>query len=55
MPAGSLVAGVNGKPIRNTLQSLCDVIADLPTGTEVELAIAQPGNTRTRSVRLKLR
>jgi putative serine protease PepD len=55
VPAGSLIAGVDGKPIRNTLQSLCDVVGDLPSGEEVTLSIADPGEATTRQVRLKLK
>ena len=55
VPAGSLIAGVDGTPIRNTLQSLCEVIGDATTGTEVELSIAEPGETRTRQVKLALK
>ena len=55
VPAGSLIAGVDGTPIRNTLQSLCEVIGEMPSGQPVELAIAEPGRSRTRQVRLTLR
>ena len=54
VPRGSLLAGVDGTPIRNTLQSLCDVVADKRSGDTVELAIAEPGAATTRQVRLKL-
>jgi S1-C subfamily serine protease len=54
IPPGSLIAGVDGKPIRNTLQSLCDVVGRRRSGESVELSIAEPGQTRTRQVRLRL-
>ncbi len=54
IPPGSLVAGVDGTPIRNTLQSLCEVIGDRGSGDAVELSIAEPGQSRTRQVRLAL-
>jgi putative serine protease PepD len=54
VPPGSLIAGVDGRPIRNTLQSLCDVVRDRRSGETVELSIAEPGQSRTRQVRLKL-
>ena len=55
VPAGSLVAGVNGTPIRNTLESLCEVIGRVPSGQAVELALAEPGRARTRTVKLTLK
>lgn len=55
VPPGSLVAGVDGTPIRSTLQSLCEVIGRIPSGRPVELAIAEPGRSRTKTVRLTLK
>lgn len=54
IPPGSLIAGVDGRAIRNTLQSLCEVIGEVPTGETVELSIAVPGKRRTRQVKLPM-
>jgi putative serine protease PepD len=54
VPAGSLIAGVDGKPIRNTLQSLCEVVGDVRSGETVELSIAEAGRSSTRQVRLRM-
>ncbi len=51
---GALLAGVDGRPISNTLQSLCDAVAGRVSGDEVVLAFARPGSTRTRAVRIRL-
>jgi S1-C subfamily serine protease len=51
---GTLLAGVDGRPIANTLASYCGVAAGRRTGDEVVLNLAEPGATRTRQVRLRL-
>jgi putative serine protease PepD len=51
---GSLLAGIDGRPIANTLQSLCEALRGRRTGDEVVLSFAQPGRTRTHQVRLRL-
>jgi S1-C subfamily serine protease len=54
LPPGSLIAGIDGRPIRNTLQSLCDVVGSLRSGATATLSIAEPGGASARQVRLKL-
>jgi S1-C subfamily serine protease len=54
VPAGSLLAGVDGKAISNTLSSYCSAVRGKRTGDEVVLAFARPGSSRTRQVRLRL-
>jgi S1-C subfamily serine protease len=54
LETGDLIAGVNGAPIANTLDSYCDVAADLVTGDEVILNIADPGKRETRRVKFRL-
>jgi S1-C subfamily serine protease len=51
---GSLLAGVDGKPIANTLRSYCAAARGRRTGDEVVLSFADPGKRRTRQVRLRL-
>jgi putative serine protease PepD len=51
---GALLAGVNGKPIANTLRSYCAATRGLRTGDEVVLSFAKPGATRTQQVRMRL-
>jgi S1-C subfamily serine protease len=50
----ALLAGVNGKPISNTLRSYCDVAAGLTSGEEVTLNFAQPGEEVTTPVKVTL-
>jgi S1-C subfamily serine protease len=51
---GALLAGVNGRPISNSLRSYCLAAAGTRTGDEVVLSFARPGATRTRQVRMRL-
>jgi putative serine protease PepD len=51
---GALLAGVDGRPISNTLSSYCEVAGGLVSGDDVVLAFARPGSTRTRPVRIRL-
>lgn len=51
---GDLLAGVDGHAIANTLSSYCELVSERSSGDEVVLALASPGRTSTRSVRLKL-
>jgi S1-C subfamily serine protease len=51
---GDLVVAVDGTPIRNTLQSFCDVAGDRVSGDEVVLSLDRPGTSLTRPVRLRL-
>ena len=52
---GDLIAGVNGRALgAPTLQAYCDLAAGLESGQQVRLAIADPGRTSTRQVRLRL-
>jgi putative serine protease PepD len=51
---GMLLAGVDGRPISNTLRSYCAVAGGRHTGDEVVLSFADPGRSRTRQLRLRL-
>jgi len=51
---GALLAGVDGTAIRNTLTSFCEVAGNLRSGDEVTLSLAEPGEVRTRQVRVEL-
>jgi putative serine protease PepD len=51
---GTLLAGIDGKAISNTLRSYCDVVAGRASGDEVTLNFARPGQSATRSVKLRL-
>jgi S1-C subfamily serine protease len=54
VPVGALLAGLDGRPIANTLASYCQAVGDRRTGDEVLLSIAEPGRERTRQVRIEL-
>ncbi len=51
---GTLIAGVDGEAIENTLASLCDRLQGRVTGDEVVLNVVVPGRAQTRQVRLRL-
>jgi putative serine protease PepD len=51
---GSLLAGVDGRPIANTLSSFCAAVRGKRTGDQVTLSFARPGASATRQVRLRL-
>jgi putative serine protease PepD len=52
--AGDFLAGIDGTPIANTLASYCEVIGDRRAGDEVILNLAEPGESETRRVTVKL-
>ncbi|MEA2125299.1 MAG: putative serine protease PepD [Solirubrobacteraceae bacterium] len=51
---GSLLAGIDGKAIANTLRSYCAAVPGRTTGDEVTLNFARPGAAETRAVKLRL-
>jgi S1-C subfamily serine protease len=53
LPVGALIAGVDGRPIRSTLQSFCGVAGDRRAGEPLRLDVAQPGSAHTRQVVLR--
>lgn len=52
--AGELLVAVGGSRIGNTLASYCDAAGALPSGRSVELSVIRPGESRERTVRLRL-
>jgi putative serine protease PepD len=52
--SGGLLAGVDGQPLENTLESYCEAMRGRGTGDEVVLGVIAPGETEPRAVRLTL-
>jgi len=52
--SGTLLVGVDGRQVSNTLQSYCDAMQGRGTGDEVVLSVLAPGETTLREVRLTL-
>jgi putative serine protease PepD len=53
LPVGTLIAGVDGRPIRSSLKSFCQVAGDRRAGERMVVDVARPGGGRTRQVELR--
>jgi S1-C subfamily serine protease len=52
--AGELLVALDGNRIGDTLTSYCDAIGAMPSGRTVALSVIEPGQSRPRTVRLRL-